>query len=128
MLTRASTVFAPIPSRRQIAAFVLRRHPNPGSGAAVPRPRQNGRVEQRFGNGTLQAGGRIFAMRNAGGLALKLPAARVAVLLAAGDGVPFDAGKGRPMKEWVVIPWQSDAEWLALAEEALVFAGATRKA
>ena len=81
-----------------------------------------------FGNGTLQAGGRIFAMRNAAGLALKLPAARVAALLAAGDGLPFDAGKGRPMKEWVVIPWQSDAEWLALAEEALVFVGATRKA
>ena len=32
------------------------------------------------------------------------------------------------MKEWVVIPWQSDAEWLALAEEALAFVGAIRKA
>jgi hypothetical protein len=81
-----------------------------------------------FGIGTLQAGGRIFAMRNAGGLALKLPAASVAALLAAGDGVPFDAGKGRPMKEWVVIPWRADAEWLALAEEALAFVGSSRKA
>jgi hypothetical protein len=79
-----------------------------------------------FGKGTLQAGGRIFAMRNPAGLALKLPAARVAALLAAGDGQPFDAGKGRPMKEWVVIPWQSDAEWLALAQEALTFVAATR--
>jgi len=81
-----------------------------------------------FGSGTLQAGGRIFAMRNAAGLALKLPGVRVAALLAAGDGLPFDAGKGRPMKEWVVIPWQSDAEWPALAEEALAFVGSSRKA
>ena len=81
-----------------------------------------------FGNGTLQAGGRIFAMRNAAGLALKLPAGRVAALLAAGGGLPFDAGKGRPMKEWVVIPWQSDVQWFALAEEALAFAGSSRKA
>ena len=81
-----------------------------------------------FGSGTLQAGGRIFAMRNAAGLALKLPGVRVAALLAAGDGLPFDAGKGRPMKEWVVIPWQSDAEWLALADEALAFVGSSRKA
>ena len=81
-----------------------------------------------FGSGTLQAGGRIFAMRNAAGLALKLPAARVTALRAAGDGLPFDAGKGRPMKEWVVIPWRSDAGWLVLADEALAFVGSSRKA
>jgi len=80
-----------------------------------------------FGNGTLQAGGRIFAMRNAAGLALKLPGVRVAALLASGGGLPFDAGKGRPMKEWVVAPPSTDAAWLALAEEALAFADAHGK-
>ena len=81
-----------------------------------------------FGANTLRVDGRIFAMPNAAGLALKLPAPRVAELLASGDGLPFDAGKGRPMKEWVVIPWQSDVQWFALAEEALAFAGSSRKA
>ena len=80
-----------------------------------------------FGSGTLRAGGRIFAMRNAAGVALKLPATRVTALLASGGGLPFDAGKGRPMKEWVVIPRQSDAEWLALAKEALAFVASSRK-
>lgn len=81
-----------------------------------------------FGANTLQVDGRIFAMPNEAGLALKLPAKRVASLLEAGGGLPFDAGKGRPMKEWVVVPPSTDASWLALAEEALAFVGAARKA
>src|SRR6185436_1735879 len=80
-----------------------------------------------FGAGTLKAGGSIFAMRNAGGLALKLPADRVSALLGDGDGLAFDAGKGRPMREWVVVPWRSDEEWLALAEEASAFVGSRRR-
>jgi hypothetical protein len=77
-----------------------------------------------FGAGTLQVGGRIFAMRNDAGLALKLPAGRVAELLARSDGLPFDAGKGRPMREWVVVPAGAEDRWPALAEEALAFVGA----
>jgi len=76
-----------------------------------------------FGANTLRVDGRIFAMPNAAGLALKLPAPRVAELLASGDGLPFDAGKGRPMREWVVIPESSGDRWSALAEEALAFVG-----
>jgi hypothetical protein len=81
-----------------------------------------------FGAGTLQVGGRIFAMRNDAGLALKLPAGRVAELLTSGEGLPFDAGKGRPMREWVVIPGGAEDRWPALAEEALAFVGAARPA
>jgi hypothetical protein len=74
-----------------------------------------------FGSGTLQVNGRIFAMARRGGLVLKLPSQRVAELVASGDGTPFDAGKGVPMREWVVLSQRAEKRWLRLAEEALAF-------
>ena len=74
-----------------------------------------------FGSGTLQVGGRIFAMASDNGLVLKLPRTRVAELVAAGDGQPFDAGKNRPLKEWVVVPWNPADVAVELTEEALAF-------
>ena len=79
-----------------------------------------------FGSGTLQVGGRIFAMARSGGLVLKLPRERVAELIASGEGTPFDAGKGKPMKEWVVVSPREEGRWLALAEEALAFVAPAR--
>lgn len=76
-----------------------------------------------FGSDALNFKGRIFAIGKPGSLVLKLPAKRVAELLESGLGVPFDAGKGRPMREWIVIKGSSEDEWQALAEEALRFAG-----
>lgn len=57
-----------------------------------------------------------------GTIVLKLPRERVAGLIDSGIGAPFDAGKGRPMKEWVAVADRADANWLVLAEEALAFA------
>jgi hypothetical protein len=76
-----------------------------------------------FGSDALRVHGRIFAMLSGGRLALKVPAHRVAELIQAGDGYPFDAGKGRPMKEWVAIDPDRGDRWLALATEALGFVG-----
>ena len=64
-------------------------------------------------------------MLSGGRLVLKLPARRVAELIQAGDGHPFDAGKGRPMKEWVAVDADRADGWLALASEALGFVGGT---
>lgn len=79
-----------------------------------------------FGSDALQVDGRIFAMARRGGLVLKLPSARVAGLLADGVGVPFDAGKGRPMREWLVVGRHARERWPELAEEAFAFVAAAR--
>jgi TfoX/Sxy family transcriptional regulator of competence genes len=76
-----------------------------------------------FGSGALQVDGRIFAMLMDGGLVLKLSKDRVDELVARGDGVPFDGGKGKPMKEWVELTPAADRRSLSLAREALAFVG-----
>lgn len=75
-----------------------------------------------FGSGTLKVKGKIFAMISSKGeFVVKLPKARVDELIAAGKGEPFDAGKGRPMKEWAVVP--APRAWVKLAKEARAFVG-----
>ena len=75
-----------------------------------------------FGSsGQLKVRGRIFAMLVRGELVLKLPRARVDELVEAGAGTRFDAGKGKPMREWLVLSATTTRRWLPLAKEALVF-------
>jgi hypothetical protein len=74
-----------------------------------------------FGSSALKSGGSIFAMLTGGRLVVKLPRGRVTELVASGAGEPFDAGKGRPMKEWLVVSDAGDDAWRDLAEEALAF-------
>ncbi len=95
---------------------------NPG--VTLGSPRKKG-----FGSGTLQMDGKIFAMLDSrGNFVVKLPKERVATLIASGDGLPFDAGKGRPMREWLIVRSESEAQWLSLAKEAMAFlaSGITR--
>lgn len=75
---------------------------------------------QRFGDGALKVDGRIYAALSHGRLLLKLPAARVEALLAAGQGERFRSG-GRVMKAWVTVGPEHGEEWLALAREARAF-------
>jgi hypothetical protein len=74
-----------------------------------------------FGSNALCVDGRIFAIPRPDGLVLKLPRQRVAELLASGQGRPFDAGKGKPMQEWVVLGRLPEKRLLQLASEALAF-------
>ena len=81
-----------------------------------------------FGRSAVRFHGKIFVMLVRGSLVLKLPAPRVEALVAAGEGVRFDANKGTPMKEWLSLDRDSSEEWLPLAHEALEFARAARAA
>ena len=88
-------------------------------GTAGVSPPQGG---SGFGRTALRFQDRIFAMLVRGRLVVKLPAERVDALVASGDGVRFDANKGRPMQEWVSLDPGSRRGWLSLAREALDFA------
>jgi hypothetical protein len=79
-----------------------------------------------FGRGALRFEGKIFAMLVRGRLVLKLPEARVSDLIAAGEGVNFDANKGTPMREWLSLDPGSGLAWLPLAHEAIDFAQSAR--
>jgi hypothetical protein len=81
-----------------------------------------------FGRSALRYRGKIFAMLVRGGLVVKLPAERVADLVAAGHGVHFDANKGTPMREWFAVDPDCPLTWSELATEALSFARATTTA
>jgi hypothetical protein len=74
-----------------------------------------------FGATGLQQNGKYFAMCYRGTLVVKLPAPRVADLVAGGKGQPFDPGHGRVMKEWVAIPPDQGRLWGRIAAEARAY-------
>ncbi len=75
-----------------------------------------------FGRSAVRFNGKIFVMLVRGRLVLKLPEHRVTELTLAGEGDPFDANKGKPMREWLSLRPESKLDWLPLAREALDFA------
>lgn len=83
---------------------------------SVTLPAEPGRGS--FGSSALKVNGAIFAMLTRGHLVVKLPHQRVDALTKDGTGVPFDAGKGRPIKEWLAVTNADHATWLILAREA----------
>ena len=77
-----------------------------------------------FGSSGLKVHNKVFAMVSSrGDFVVKLPRSRVDALVASGDGTRFDPGRGRLMKEWLVVSPTSKIDWLSLAKEALAFVG-----
>ena len=74
-------------------------------------------------NEGLRIGGKIFAMLVRGELVVKLPKDRVDELVDAGVADRFDAGKGRPLKEWASVGPNASRRWRGLVEEARTFVG-----
>ena len=94
-----------------VIAFAIEPHVTPPEGG------------RGFGSHALRVRGKIFAMVVRGHLVVKLPKPRVDALTESGDGVRFDANKGKPMKEWLSLDAASTIEWERLAREALDFVG-----
>jgi hypothetical protein len=73
-----------------------------------------------FGSNGLKVNDKLFALFTQGTLVVKLPKPRVAALVAAKIGKPFDPGHGRLMKEWLAVT-DAKARWPELAREAHAF-------
>jgi hypothetical protein len=74
-----------------------------------------------FGCTALKVKGKIFAMVSSKGqFVVKLPQARAAELVHRGQAEYFDAGRGRPLKTWLVLRG-APRLWVAIAREACRF-------
>jgi hypothetical protein len=69
----------------------------------------------------LKTGGKFYGFVTGDDLIVKLPAARVAELLASARGLPCSPRPGRPMREWVRIPAPDEASCRSHLLEARAF-------
>ena len=105
---------------KRFAAIISSLEKKPG----VTAPTASGEGRKAFGASGLKVDNKVFAMVSSKGeFVVKLPRERVDALVASGDGVRFDPGHGRLMKEWLALSPTSKQDWLALATEALAFVG-----
>ena len=65
---------------------------------------------------------KMFAFYGKGKLVVKLPKERVEELLNSKQGLPYDPGNGKIMKEWVKIPEERSEKWKDYILEAKQFA------
>ena len=70
---------------------------------------------------------KMFVFAKGKNIVLKLPKERVSELLNSGEGLPYDPGNGKIMKEWVIIPPELSKKWVSLTVEAMKFAKSLAK-
>jgi TfoX/Sxy family transcriptional regulator of competence genes len=69
-----------------------------------------------FGSKGLRTGRKFFAIWWHEQLVVKLPPDRLAALVEAGDGQPFEPMEGRRMNGWILLG--DSADWASLVDEA----------
>jgi hypothetical protein len=84
--------------------------------------------EHGFGRTALKVNGSLFAMLPGDQLVVKLPRHRVAELIAARRGHPFDASRREMMSEWLCVDSDHAAAWRELAREAYDYVRSTTSA
>ncbi len=119
---------------RLVAAFGRdpRWQPDPDSGYARVQEQFLGRDDVELPDGTrrgfgadgMRIGGSVFACSHRGRLMLKLPEEEVNGLIGAGLGLPLAKPGQRPMREWVLVPFDGAAG--RRAERAYAFAHGDR--
>lgn len=72
-----------------------------------------------YGADGMRVGGSVFACPHGGRLMIKLPATDVAELIGHGLGLPLAKPGQRPMREWVLVPFDGSA--VGRAERAYAF-------
>ena len=65
--------------------------------------------------------GKMFIMFYKGDIVIKLSPERIKELIEVGDGLPFDPGTGKPMKDRVLIPQKKRQFWIPLGEESKMY-------
>ncbi len=83
-------------------------------------------VGRALSNMGLMTGGKLFAFIKDGGLVLKLPANRIDALIESNGADRFERGQGTPMREWIVMPASTSANWPDLVREACDFVAGRR--
>lgn len=69
----------------------------------------------------LKIGKKMFIMFYKGNLLVTLPPERVIELVNSGDGLPFDPGTGKVMKDRILIPPKHKNLWIGICEESRVY-------
>jgi uncharacterized protein (TIGR03086 family) len=77
-----------------------------------------------YGADGMRVGGSVFACTHRGRLMIKLPATEVAGLIESGRGLPLAKPGRRPMREWVLVPFDGSATRRAERAYAFVRDGA----
>jgi hypothetical protein len=83
-------------------------------------------VSWKFHNASFDVGGKVFAFTRPGGMAMKLPEARIRQLVDDDGAANLVMGK-RTMREWVVVPADDTASLLPLLKEAAAFVTSLQK-
>jgi TfoX/Sxy family transcriptional regulator of competence genes len=77
--------------------------------------------KKMFGTAALCAGGKVFMFPWRGTLVVKIPAAQVDELIAAGHAERFDPGHGRTSATWAAVFASASERWPSLARQARAF-------